>query len=65
MNEKLKEVWDKLHSMYCELDYSLDWMVRGREPHMPKQFLQMILKYQIRTLKDCKDMLAKYSVQEE
>ena len=58
-DKNLKSAWNKLHSLQCELEYSLDWMVRGREPIVPKQFWQMMFKYQIKTLKQVKDRIAR------
>lgn len=53
----MKKVWDKLHSLDCDIDYLLQERDSKPEQVKAKHAWDMILLHILRELRDCKDML--------
>lgn len=54
----VKEIWDKLHSLGCDIDYLLQERDSKPEQVKAKHAWDIILLHILREIKDCKDVLA-------
>lgn len=54
----MQEVWDKLHSLDCDIDYLMQERDSKPEQVKAKHAWDMILLYILREIRDCKKMVS-------